>query len=78
MANSGSTDARPASDTKLQIRRTFQASPDRLFAAWTTPEELKRWHAPGQLTVAVADVDLRMGGATASRCKSRMRARYTR
>ena len=62
MAHSGSTDARPASDTKLQIRRTFQASPDRLFAAWTTPEELKRWHAPGQLTVAVADVDLRMGG----------------
>ena len=47
---------------QLQIRRVFQAPPERLFRAWTTPEELKRWHAPGALTVELAEVDLRVGG----------------
>ena len=47
---------------RLQVRRVFRASPERLFAAWTTPEELTRWHAPGALTVALAEVDLRPGG----------------
>ena len=47
---------------QLQVRRVFQASPDRLFKAWTTPEELRRWHAPGPLTVALAEIDLRVGG----------------
>ena len=51
-----------ATEHQLQIRRTFQASPSRLFAAWTTPQELMRWHAPGALTVARAEVDLRTGG----------------
>lgn len=47
---------------RLQVRRVFKAPPERLFAAWTTPEELTRWHAPGALTVALAEVDLRPGG----------------
>jgi predicted dithiol-disulfide oxidoreductase (DUF899 family)/uncharacterized protein YndB with AHSA1/START domain len=47
---------------RLQVRRTFDASPARLFHAWTTPEDLKRWYAPNDLTVALAQVDLRVGG----------------
>jgi uncharacterized protein YndB with AHSA1/START domain len=47
---------------QLQLRRVFKASPDRLFAAWTTPAELMRWHAPGPLTVTLAEADLRPGG----------------
>jgi uncharacterized protein YndB with AHSA1/START domain len=47
---------------RLQVRRTFQAPPARLFEAWTTPEELKRWHAPAPLTCTLAEVDLRVGG----------------
>ena len=47
---------------RLQIRRSFDAAPERLFQAWTTPAELKRWHAPGPLTCVLAEVDLRVGG----------------
>jgi uncharacterized protein YndB with AHSA1/START domain len=46
----------------LQVRRIFKAAPERLFAAWTTAEELTRWHAPGALSVVLAEVDLRPGG----------------
>ena len=46
----------------LEVRRTFKASAERVFAAWTTPEEMKRWSAPGPLTTPLAEVDLRVGG----------------
>lgn len=48
--------------TALQVRRTFQASRERVFRAWTTPEEMKRWKAPGNMTAPVVEVDLRVGG----------------
>jgi uncharacterized protein YndB with AHSA1/START domain len=46
----------------LHLRRTFQASRERVFRAWTTPEEMKRWKAPGDRTTPVVEVDLRVGG----------------
>ena len=46
----------------LQLRRTFQAPRERVFRAWTTAEELKRWHAPAPNITSVAEVDLRVGG----------------
>ena len=46
----------------LEVRRTFRARAERVFAAWTTPEEMKRWSAPGPLTTPLAEVDLRVGG----------------
>ena len=54
----------PAGSARYQLesRRVFQASPERLFRAWTTAEQLSRWHAPGPLTVTLAEVDLRVGG----------------
>lgn len=55
-----STDTAPA--RRLQVRRVFEAPPERLFRAWTTPEELRRWHAPGPLTCVLAEIDLRVGG----------------
>ncbi|HEV7365545.1 MAG TPA: SRPBCC domain-containing protein [Gemmatimonadales bacterium] len=48
---------------QLQVRRVFPVSPERLFRAWTTPEELKRWHAPDPLTVPLVEIDLRVGGS---------------
>jgi uncharacterized protein YndB with AHSA1/START domain len=46
----------------LEVRRTFAASAERVFQAWTRPEELKLWAAPGPLVTAVAEVDLKVGG----------------
>jgi uncharacterized protein YndB with AHSA1/START domain len=46
----------------LEVRRTIRASRQRVFDAWTKAEELKAWHAPGPLTVSLAEIDLRPGG----------------
>ena len=46
----------------LRLRRTFKATRDRVFRAWTTPEEVTRWKGPGPLETLVADIDLRVGG----------------
>ncbi len=54
---------REQSELTLVVRRTFPARAERLFQAWTTPEALKRWCAPGPMTVPAAEVDLRVGGA---------------
>jgi uncharacterized protein YndB with AHSA1/START domain len=48
--------------TTLQLRRTFPAPRERVFRAWTTPEEMKRWQAPRPMTTPFAEVDLRVGG----------------
>ena len=50
------------SEIALRIVRTIDAPREKVFRAWTTPEELKRWSAPGDLIVPVAEVDLRVGG----------------
>jgi len=52
-----------ASETSLEIRRTYAVRRDRLFRAWTRPAELAQWFAvaPG-FTVPIAEVDLRVGG----------------
>ena len=59
-----------AADPILEVRRTIRASRQRVFDAWTRPEEMKRWCAPGPMTNTLADVDLRVGG----HYKIRMRA----
>lgn len=46
----------------VEIRRTFAAPRQRVFEAWTEPDALKRWAAPGPLETPVAEVDLRVGG----------------
>jgi uncharacterized protein YndB with AHSA1/START domain len=46
----------------LVVRRTVNASPERLFEAWTTPAELKSWWGPGAVTCVDPDIDLRVGG----------------
>jgi len=46
----------------LEVRRTFAASRQRVFDAWTTAEALKQWHAPENAEVQRASVDFRVGG----------------
>jgi uncharacterized protein YndB with AHSA1/START domain len=46
----------------LHIQRLIPASPGRVFAAWTDPEELKKWWGPEGVRCLTAEVDLHVGG----------------
>jgi uncharacterized protein YndB with AHSA1/START domain len=46
----------------LVVRRTIQASAERLFDAWTRPEQLVEWWGPDGVTCIGATIDLRVGG----------------
>jgi uncharacterized protein YndB with AHSA1/START domain len=48
----------------LLIERTFQASAQRVFDAWTNEEVMRRWfHGEHDWETTEAQVDLRLGGA---------------
>jgi uncharacterized protein YndB with AHSA1/START domain len=46
----------------LVVRRTIRAPVDRVFAAWTQPEQIRQWWGPRPVTCPHAEVDLRVGG----------------
>ena len=52
----------PAAETALQIKRTFQAPREKVFRAWTEPEEMKHWCGPTDEYETHAEVDLCVGG----------------
>ena len=43
-------------------RRFIEASPERLFEAWTTPSQLLSWWGPRGVRCTCAEFDLRAGG----------------
>ena len=48
---------------ELRIERTYEASAEEVFDAWTSAEVLRRWmHAGEDWSTPVAEVDLRVGG----------------
>jgi uncharacterized protein YndB with AHSA1/START domain len=50
-----------ASPTSLVIARTYPASVDRVFKAWTDANQLGQWFAPTDEYTTKANVDLRVG-----------------
>lgn len=49
--------------TVLRITRTFRASRENVFQAWTTPNALKQWFGPSaEFSIPVVELDLRVGG----------------
>jgi uncharacterized protein YndB with AHSA1/START domain len=46
----------------LVIRRTYKASRERVFAAWTQPDILKRWMRAGDGQETIVTIDPRVGG----------------
>jgi uncharacterized protein YndB with AHSA1/START domain len=55
--------AHSPSQTTLQVKRTFAASRERVFRAWTEAEELRHWFFPSpDYTVVIPILDLRVGG----------------
>ena len=48
----------------VRIERTFSASAEDVFDAWTSPEVMRRWLHPGRdWATPEAEVDLRVGGS---------------
>jgi uncharacterized protein YndB with AHSA1/START domain len=46
----------------LVVRKTIRAPAERLYTAWTDPEQLKLWWGPRGVQCTDAEVDLRIGG----------------
>jgi uncharacterized protein YndB with AHSA1/START domain len=49
--------------TSLTVSRTFAASRERVFAAWTEPEQMKKWFGCATTKIHEIQSDLRTGGA---------------
>jgi uncharacterized protein YndB with AHSA1/START domain len=48
---------------ELRIERSFDATAEEVFDAWTSPEVLKRWfHSEPDWGTPTAEIDLRVGG----------------
>ena len=50
-------------DATLILKRVLNATPERAFQAWTTPEHIQQWMRPEPgMVVSLASMDLRVGG----------------
>lgn len=58
-----STEAGTAAGHELVLTRIIEATPDRIFKAWTDPEILKQWFVPRPWSVSHAELDVRPGGS---------------
>ena len=47
---------------ELTITRIFDAPREKVWKAWTAPEEVKKWWGPKNFTAPVSKIDLRVGG----------------
>jgi uncharacterized protein YndB with AHSA1/START domain len=62
MAESNPSPGAPFEMAVLIVRKTIQASPERLFQAWTEPAQLREWWGPEGVACIGAEVDLKVGG----------------
>ena len=53
----------PEGENPIIVEDVFKATAERMFAAWTTPDDLKQWFGPGPGQLDLVHVDLREGGA---------------
>jgi uncharacterized protein YndB with AHSA1/START domain len=57
------TDAPADIERRVTVTRLFAASIERVFAAWTEPEQMARWWGPHGFTIPVSQAELRPGGS---------------
>ena len=62
MTSSGSAKVTLPADEQILITREFDAPPDLVYKAWTTPELVRKWWAGRRGEMQVVDIDLRVGG----------------
>ena len=55
--------AESASGLIFRMARTFDATPDRVFAAWTDPEQFGAWFGPTGMKTIECELDAKVGGA---------------
>src|SRR3954452_24779572 len=62
MTKTGTLQVTTPSDCEIVLTRVFDAPRRLVFDAFTKPELLKRWFGPRGWSLAVCEVDLRVGG----------------
>jgi uncharacterized protein YndB with AHSA1/START domain len=62
VTSSGTAVVTLPTDEQILITREFAAPKHLVYKAWTTPELVKRWWSSDLGEVAIADIDLRVGG----------------
>jgi uncharacterized protein YndB with AHSA1/START domain len=62
VTSSGTAKVTLPADDQILITREFDAPPELVFKAWTTPELVARWWAGERGKVTSIDIDLRVGG----------------
>ena len=62
-------------ETKLELRRTFPVTRERIFAAWSDREEMVQWFGPPACKATFAEFDFRVGGRYSLRCQQEDRER---
>jgi len=51
-------------DRELVLTRVIDAPPERVYAAWTQPELMKKWFSPKPVETIVVETEVRVGGAS--------------
>ena len=59
-------------NVKLQLKQFIKAKPEKCFEAWTNPELMKKWYAPGEMFVPKASSDPKVGGSYLVEMKGEM------
>lgn len=47
---------------EVTLERTYDASLETVWQAWTNPEQLKQWWGPDNVSIPECEVDLKVGG----------------
>lgn len=68
---------RKTAEIGLTIERVFDAPRELVFAAWTEPERMRRWHAAKDFEVTFVESDPRVGGAWRFSMESSEGTRHT-
>jgi uncharacterized protein YndB with AHSA1/START domain len=46
----------------VEFERTYDAPAEKVWQAWTDPEQLKKWWGPDNVAIPECEIDLRVGG----------------
>lgn len=52
----------PHGEEPIIVEALFKVSPARLFKAWTTPDDIKRWFGSEKNCLETAEIELKVGG----------------